>query len=233
MWPRSAPQPIFHNERVARSWRTPFLLSSPIGLPCRIGVTSPISLSFLLGRVQRVRSWPNVPARCSSKPRQRDPSGANTSSMRSSRHISGWRRSWPDSSGTAAWMMTISYRLPAPGSSRHAYASIPIKVHLSGLRNPPSAECSSDTFVIMAGPFGRHARLRSSPRVSGVGGRRWFRRWAACRALKISPMSWAHQWTPCSRPAWRARATAPCRSTLPCPGESVFSRVKATTTKIG
>ena len=80
--------------------------------------------------------------------------------MRSSRHISGWRRSWPDSSGTAAWMMTISYRLPAPGSSRHAYASIPIKVHLSDLRNPPSAECSSDTFVIMAGTFGRHARTQ-------------------------------------------------------------------------
>ena len=98
------------------------------------------------------------------------PSGGNNSSMRSSLHISGWRRSWPDSSGTAAWMRTISSRLPAPGSSRHAYASIPIKVHLSGLRNPPSAECSSDTFVIMAGPFGRHARLRSSPRVSGAGG---------------------------------------------------------------
>ena len=32
VWPRSAPQPIFHNERVARSWRTPFLPSSPISV---------------------------------------------------------------------------------------------------------------------------------------------------------------------------------------------------------
>ena len=62
--------------------------------------------------------------------------------------------------------------------------SIPIKVHLSGLRNPPSAECSSDTFVIMAGPFAPHGRLRSSPRASGDGGRRWFRRWAACRGTR-------------------------------------------------
>ena len=45
----------------------------PIGRPCRIGVTSPISRSFRLGRVQRVRNLPNVPALCSSKPRQRNP----------------------------------------------------------------------------------------------------------------------------------------------------------------
>ena len=173
VWPRSAPHPIFHHERVARSWRTPFLRSSPI------------SLSSPLRRVRPARSWPNVPARYSWKPRQRDPSGGNKSSMRSSPHICGLRRSWPDSSGTAAWMTTILSRLPIPGSSRHACASTPIKVHLSGSRNPPSAVCSSGTFVIMAGPFARHARLRSLPRVSGAAGRRWFRRWAACRVPEI------------------------------------------------
>ena len=44
-------------------------------------------------------------------------------------------------------------------------------------------------FVIMDGPCGLRVPRRSSPRSSGDGGQRWFRKWVPSPARRISPES--------------------------------------------
>ena len=64
----------------------------------------------------------------------------------------------------------ISSRSHTPDLSRPACASILTKVHSWASRSRPSQECSSDTFVIMVGPFGHHVQLQE---LASIIWRRW------------------------------------------------------------